>query len=388
MKNYKLLITLFGLISCSLSLKAQETASGSTTEHERYWSPVITGFPVLSIHPDARSTGLANIGLATSADAYGIYHNMSKMGFVRDSWGISLSYTPWMPDVVKDMNVSYLSGYFSLEDGSGLRHTIAGSLRYFNIGKALTFPNGSINPVTVHPYEFAADLGYALRVHPYWSIGIALRYGLSDYNFSINQITSKAQTMLGDLSLTYRAPVMIAEREATVQAALAVNNIGGKLTHDGGETYLFSPAVFRLGVGVDTQLAGMHQLGVFAETAKLMAPTLPMGTGSDSEQSRADYYAQSPFKALLSSWGDAPGGASEEVKEMTFSLGAEYTYAERILARAGYFFQDPSKGMNGGLSLGLGIVYEFAELDVSYFLADQPNSPLNNTLRFTVNFSF
>lgn len=384
---YKAFLYLFCLSCISTTTILAQNSPKEDTGQSRYWSPMITGLPMLSIHPDARSTGMANIGLATDADAFGIYHNMSKMGFATNSWGISLSYTPWMPDLVKDMNVSYLSGYFSIEDNVGLRHTVSGSLRYFNIGKALTFPNGSTDPVAVHPYEFAVDLGYAIRVHPYWSVGLALRYGISDYNFSINQVSSKAETFLGDLSVTYRAPIEVAERKATIQAAMAINNVGGKLTHDGGNTYLFSPAVFRLGVGGNTLLADMHQLGVYAETSKLMVPTLPIGADSNFQEKREKYYAQSAAKALASSWSDAPGGIGEELKEMTFSLGAEYTYAEHLIARAGYFFQDASKGTNGGLSLGAGIIYEFVRLDISYFLADQPKSPLNNTLRLSVNIS-
>ncbi len=376
--------TACSLFICTTAF-SQDSQMGSAPQ-DKYWSPIIVGLPALSVSPDARSTGMGNVAVATNADAFGICHNMSKMGFISNTWGISLSYTPWMPDLFKDMNISYLSGYYSFEDATGLRHTLSGSLRYFNIGKAITFPNGVANPVPVHPYEFGADIGYALRMHPYWSAGVALRYGVSDYNFSVNQVTSKAQTILCDLSLTYRAPVNIANHNAMVQAAIATNNIGGKLTHDDGKTYLFSPAVFRVGVGVDTQISSIHQLGVYTEATKLMVPIFPIGTGGQKDKEK--YYSQSILKALFGSWGDNPRGFIGELKEMSFAMGAEYTYAERLTARVGYHFQNAMSGTNGGLSMGAGIVYEFVKFDVSYFLADRPNSPLNNTLRLTVTLSF
>ena len=344
------------------------------------------GAPSLAILPDARSTAMGNIGLTTDADAYGLYHNMSKMGFLPNKWGLSATYTPWMSSFgVKGMSFSYLTGYYSFESKSGLRHSLAASLRYFRVGEALAFMTSSQAPVTIHPYEFAVDLGYALRLSPEWSVGAALRYAMSDYNTVAAGVAGKAATVLGDLSVSYRKAVVMGKYEGTVSAAVALNNIGGKLTHDGGKSYLFAPAIMRLGVGVETEFTALHKLGVHLEASKHMVPTFP-GNGTTDELTA--YYRQNFFEGLFGSFGDAKGGSLEEFKEVAWGIGLEYVYADRLFGRAGYFYQDPSKGTGSGLTIGAGVKYEWAEVDLSYLVASRPDSPLNNTLRIGVSFDF
>ena len=387
----KAILTALTLIALSFGTPhfaaGQEGASGIAASGPTYWSPVIMGAPSLAILPDARSTGMGNIGLTTDADAYGLYHNMSKMGFLTNRWGLSATYTPWMASYgIKGMSFSYLTGYYSFEDEYyEARHSLAASLRYFRVGEALAFTTGTHTPVTVHPYELALDLGYALRFNPRWSFGAAIRYAISDFNTISNGVAGKAATVLGDLSVTYRRPVTISKYDGLVSAALALNNIGGKLTHDGGKSYLFSPAIMRLGVGLETEFTALHKLGVHLEASKFLAPTFP-GNGTEDELSA--YYNMNVFEGLFGSFGDAKGGSLEELKEVSWGLGLEYVYADRLFARAGYFIQDPSKGSGGGLTLGAGVKYEWAKVDLSYLAATRPDSPLNNTLRIGVTFDF
>lgn len=365
---------------------AQTAPGESPREGVTYWSPVIVGMPSLTISPDARSTGMGNVALTTSPDAYGLYHNMSKMGYLENRWGLSATYTPWMASYgVKGMSFSVLTGYYSFESTHGFRHSFAASMRYFRVGEALAFTQGTHTPVSVHPYEFAVDLGYAFRLSPGWSIGAALRYGLSDYNTVSQGVSRRAHTVLGDLSVSYRSPVVIAQKDATVTAALAINNIGGKLSHDDGKSYLFSPAILRLGVGMTTEITALHKLGVHVEADKFMAPTFPGGGTPDELKT---YYDQSVLEGIFKSFSDAKGGSKEELEEVTWGLGVEYNYADRLFGRVGYFYQHPSKGTGKGITIGGGVKYEMATLDLSYLFATTPDSPLNNTLRVGVTLDF
>lgn len=384
------LLSLMTLLVVGTSGLAQDTTGqpSYTQGQSRYWSPLLVDGISLAVIHDARSAGMGEVGLTTSPDAFSIAHNMSKLSFTDRTWGISVAHVPWMTELVKDMNISSLVGYYSFEGHGGLRHSFSGSLKYFHIGSTQAIPKNG-NPVTtIHPYEFAVDLGYSLRFYDNWSVGAAVRYLISDYNYAVNGVSSKAQTVMGDLSLSYVKPVNIAGAQSVVTAAVAVNNVGDKMTHDGGATYLFSPAVFRLGVGVSSDISMFHRLGIHVEMDKLLVPTYPSPDSPNYDKEVAAYYAQNAFRALFSSWNDAQGGASEEFKEVNFSIGAEYTYAERLTGRLGYRYQHPSKGMGQGVTFGVGLRYEMVQLDVSYFLATVARSPLNNTLRMTVGIDF
>lgn len=380
-----------GFISTLVSLTAlaQDTTTPVFTPSEpKYWSPVLVDGTTLAVTHDARSAGMGEVGVSTSPDAYSIAHNMSKLGFTDSKWGLSIAYVPWMPGMVKDMNMSSLVGYYSFEDKSKMRHSFSSSIQYFHIGATQAIPKNGDPISTINPYEFAMDLGYALRFHKNWSAGVALRYLISDYNYSISGVSSRAQALLLDLSATYVRSVEISGAKSIIRSGIALNNLGGKMTHDGGHTFLFSPAVFRMGVGVSSEISALSRLGVHLEVDKLLVPTFPSPDSDHHEKRLENYYRKNPWGAIFSSWADAPGGAAEEFKEVGFSLGAEYTYSERLSGRLGYRYQHPSKGMGQGLTLGLGLKYEMAQIDIAYFVSTVARSPLNNTLRFTVGLDF
>lgn len=374
----------------TVSAIAQDGSKPTFTPGQpNYWSPVLVDGTSLIVTHDARSAGMGEVALSTSPDAYSIAHNISKLAFIENQWGISAAYVPWMAGIVKDMNMSSIVGYYSIENPrSGIRHALGGSLKYFHIGATQAVPKNGDPVTTIHPYEFAVDLGYALKFHKYWSAGVALRYLISDYNYAVNGVSSKAKSLLLDLSATYARPIEIAGTSSVIRSAIALNNLGGRMTHDGGATYLFSPAVLRFGIGISSQFSALSSVGVHLEVDKLLAPTFPSPGLDHYEQRLKKYYDTNPFAAIFSSWADAPGGVSEELREVGFSVGAEYVYADRLFGRLGYRYQHPTKGMNQGFTLGIGLRYGVAQLDASYFISTIARSPLNNTMRLTVGIDF
>ncbi|MDN4753983.1 type IX secretion system outer membrane channel protein PorV [Porphyromonadaceae bacterium W3.11] len=388
MKKFRLLSFVLMVVVMIIPLYAQSNDNSSAKGPE-FFNPIITGGNLFTITPDARSAGMGEIGLTTSADAYSQFHNISKLPFIDKTWGVSISYTPWMSEITKDINLSYLTGYYTWGADNGLKHAVSASFRYFNIGEGVAFFNHLYEPIAIKPYELSFDLGYALRFYEHWSVGLGMKYLRSDYNFSSQGLKGVVNAILFDLSSTYQTKFAWGtDRIATLRAALALNNLGGKMSYDGGKSYLYSPAIFRLGVGVSSEVEPLHKVGVHFEMSKMMAPTYPMRGEDDYEEHLKKYKEQSALSGIFNSWSDAPGGFSEELKEMIFSIGAEYIYDDRFFARAGYRHQDKSKGTGAGFTLGAGLEYKMLTFDFSYFLASQAKSPLNNTLRFTLGIDF
>lgn len=386
-KGIIMIITVI-LLLASLSV-AHAQGADAIPKEPRFFNPVITGAHLFTITPDARSAGMGETGLTTDADAFSAFHNISKLPFTDNKWGIAISYTPWMAEVTKDMNLSYLTGYYSWGSDERTQHAVTGSFRYFHIGEGIAFLNHLYEPVAIKPYELSVDLGYGIRMGEYWSVGIGIKYLRSDYNFSSEGISSAINALLFDLSTTYRTSVSLGEeRTGDLSFALALNNLGGKMTTDGGKSYLYAPAIFRLGIGLETEVVEMHKIGMHLEMSKMMAPTYPLSDQNNRDQLIKKYMNQSALDAFFGSWTDAPGGAAEEWREMMFGVGAEYVYDDRFFVRAGYRYQHQSKGTGAGFTLGGGLNYRMARVDLSYFLATQPKSPLNNTLRFTLAVDF
>lgn len=381
MKSLPLIASL-ALTLCSVTLGAQESTSQDRPET---WSPRVTGAPSLLITPDARSAALGESGLLTADDGFALVHNMSALALAPKEWGVSLSFTPWMPDLTKDSSLSMISGFYSLEDANLMRHSIAMGVRYFNIGSTLAFPKSQQRVFEIRPYELAVDLGYAIRLHPAVSLGLAMRYFLSEYNVAQDGVPSRAQTILGDLSLTYRQPVAVESLSMELTAALAVRNIGGKLTHDGGYSYLFSPASLDMGLGVRILLNESDALSLVVQTQKLMVPQYPVTDrdGASREELRKEYYALSMWQAMGRSWSD-----EDALRDLSSSFAVEYSYQGRLFGRAGYRYEPTGRGSGAGLTLGGGFRYHMAELDLSYFIAQDTHSPLNNTLRMTLGVDF
>lgn len=374
------------------TLLAQGT--GKSGGERDYNNPPQIGGLSTVITPDARGAGMAGIGVATSADTHSIYHNISKLPFGQKTWGVSFSYTPWLTEVAKDMGISYLTGFYSW--GEDYRQGVSASFRYFDIGEALLFPKQQqISPLVIHPFELSADIGYAIRLHPMWSIGASIRYLRSDLNaetISGSRDNSKsvkhlAQTVMFDISVSHKSEIMLFGVGMDLQAGLAINNIGEKLSYDAGKTYLFSPTTLRLGAGVSYREIEAHQLSVGVELDKYLAPSMPLPTENGYDQKKKDLRRMGAFRGMLHSFVDAPGGFAEELKEISVAVGAEYIYDKMFFARLGGRFQHPSKGNNSGLSLGMGVLFSNITFDISYFTGLSAHNPLNNTMRLSLGFS-
>lgn len=380
MRVYKLLVAIVLLLFVNGVSTVAQQESGA-----KMYSPVLTGAPVLSITPDARSAGMGEVGLTTSADAHSIYHNVSKLAFVDKRWGVSFGYTPWLSEVSRDISLSTLSGYYKFEGNGSVDHALGASVRYFHIGQALAFQRQTLLPMAIVPYELTFDVGYSIALGEHWALGASLRYLRSDYNYSVSEYKALVNNFLMDLSATYQTSFELGDqRSALLRSAIALNNVGGKMSYDNGRSFLFAPATLRLGVGCDFEVGHDHQLGVHVEAKKVLAPTRKLYDIDNPDK----YNEMNMWTAMGSSFNDADGGASEEFQEVLWAVGLEYVYDKRFFLRGGYHYQHPLKGVNKGLTMGLGFIYEWATLDLSYFSASQSNSPLNNTLRITLGINF
>ncbi|MDO4695512.1 type IX secretion system outer membrane channel protein PorV [Porphyromonas sp.] len=391
--RYTKIVGLLTPLLFGVTIASGQGTSGTSSTRE-YFNPPQIGAVSAVIVPDARSAGMADTGVATGTDTYSIYHNISKLGFSQKTWGVSLSYTPWLTEIAKDMGITYLTGYYTW--GSDIRHGLSASFRYFDIGEALLFPRqDNSKPLTINPFELAFDLGYAIKFHPMWSLGATVRYLRSDLNAEIttgpadNPKTTKslAQTFMLDLALTHDRTISIGGDEVGLRVGMAVDNIGDKLSYDGGASYLFSPAILRIGAGMSGFGSEPHAFSFSVEADKYLAPSIPLPTAPDFLQQKEYLRKMNPLKAIFYSFGDAPGGFSEELKEISLAVGAEYVYDKVFFARLGGRYQHHTKGNDSGISLGVGVIFSNVTFDVSYFTGFDSQNPLNNTMRLSLGFS-
>jgi hypothetical protein len=337
--------------------------------------------PFLLISPDARAGAMGDVGAATSPDANSIHWNPAKLAFMESDKGVSLSYSPWLQRLVPDINLAYLSGYYRLDD----RNTVGASLRYFSLGQidlidAQKNPQGSYNP-----NEFALDGTLARQFGENFSLGTAMRFiysSLSNGQFSAGQQTKPATALAADVSAYFKKETVLLGSDALVALGLDISNIGNKISYTDGGSKIFIPTNFRLGTSA-TFLNGLNEFTAAIDFNKLLVPT-PIR----NDEGNIIVPDKSVPAAIFGSFGDAPGGFSEELKEINSSLGLEYLYNKQFALRAGYFYESPQKGDRQYITLGAGLKYNYFNLDFAYLLANQQKSPLANTLRFSLVFNF
>ena len=390
--NYKLLTATFLL-----------TASGATAVAENdikdnEFNPVNTGVTTLSITPDARGSGMGNLGAATDPDMNSQFWNPSKYAFAYSTGGLALSYTPWLRKIVNDIFLADLAGYWKL--GSGDNQAISASFRYFSLGEVTTsqYEDVGSNAQTINPYEFAIDAGYSRKLSEKFSMGVVLRYILSDLSYQDTQTGEQfkaASAFAVDLAGYFTTYPMIGRNECQFSWGFNISNIGTKVSNDGGVTNAFLPTNLRLGMNFMFPLADYHTLGIGLDLNKLLVPTKPRTSDYDMEtQEGQDAYwdaydkwnSMSPITGIFKSFSDAPGGFKEELQEIQCSLGAEYNYNQQFFLRAGYNYEHPNKGGRSYFAFGAGFSLNVVQLDASYMLATAQNSPLDQTLRFTLTF--
>ncbi|MGB0929574.1 MAG: type IX secretion system outer membrane channel protein PorV [Chitinophagales bacterium] len=345
---------------------------------------VATAIPFLRINPDGRTGGLGEAGLATSPDAGALYHNVSKLAFVEQDMSLGLTYTPWLTRLVDDIFLAYLSGYKRIDDLS----TIGVSIRYFSLGNIQFTDIVGTEAGNYSPNELAIDLGYSRKLSDRLSTGITLKYGRSDLatgqQVSSGSIVKAANVVAADISVYYQNPdATFLGNEATFSWGAAITNIGNKVSYTEDQTKDFIPINLGLGTAIDMQMDEYNSLMFTFDINKLMVPT------PDPEDETQAHREKSLLSGMFGSFGDAPGGFSEEIQELMYSIGAEYWYNKRFAVRVGHFNEHALKGNRKYLTAGIGLKYSVFGLNFSYIIpASSQPSPLDNTLRFQLNFDF
>lgn len=362
-----------------------------------YFNPLQTAIPSLSIAPDARGGGMGDIGAATSADVFSQYWNPSKYATMEEKGGIAVSYTPWLRDIVNDIYLAYLVGYYKLDD----KQALSASLRYFSYGEInltdMPGPSGEvISQGTAKPYEMAIDVAYSRALSQYWNASVALRFILSDLMNGVvdEQAYNAAKSVAADISAFYSRPFDLSDkRVAKLNIGTNISNIGQKPTYDDGATYQYLPTNWRLGVNYEFPFDQYNKISVSFDLNKLLVPTTPLEsdyeTREEYENALNEYRDHGTIKGMFKSFGDS-GGFGEEMKEINWSLGGEYSYRDMFMARFGYFHENETKGNRKYFAAGVGFRMKVFEIDAAYLFAAGSNAhcPLDNTLRFSLGFNF
>lgn len=349
-------------------------------------NPITTAAPFLLIAPDARAGGMGDVGVATSPDAYSQHWNASKFAFMDSQFTVGVVYTPWLRELTNDV---FLGG-FSFANKIDDRSAWAASLKYFNLGQIdLTDINGTPEG-TEKLNEFSVDGSYALKLNETYSMGVTLRYIRSDLGIeSANSTINPVNTFAVDVSGYYESREQnYGNINGIWRGGFNVSNIGPKVSYsdDGQENFI--PTNLKLGGGFDFILDQSNNVSINLEFNKLLVPTPSV---SQSEDGGPPYKQEdvSFFNGIFKSFNDAPDGFSEELKEVTWGLGAEYMYDNAFTLRAGYFNESDLKGSRKYFTVGTGFKFKSSKLDISYlFNASEIKNPLENTLRFSLSFDF
>lgn len=370
---------------------------------------ITTGVPFLLVAADARSAGMADNGVASSADAFSQQWNPAKYAFAIDKQGFSISYTPYLTELVNDISLGQLNYYNRLNE----RSAFAGSFRYFGLGNIELRQTGDPNeiPRTVSPSEFAFDGSYSLKLSEKFSMAVGARFINSNLKVAsdIGDASSASSFAIDVAGFFQSEEVAYTDFNGRWRAGFNIQNLGPKISYDNTEfSNNFLPANLKVGTGFDFILDDYNKVALNVEFNKLLVPTpqipgAPVDTNNDGDFNDADDITQAEqnsitnedyrsigwFTGVFQSLSDAPGGFSEELKEITYSAGAEYLYQDSFSLRMGYFHESPDKGARQFFSLGAGFKYNVVKVDVSYlFSTSRVKNPLENTLRFSLTFNF
>lgn len=360
----------------------------STGERDGRENTINTAVPFLRISPDARSGAMGDAGIAISPDANATFWNLAKLPFATNDAGASVTYTPWLKELVDDVFLAYLSGYKQLDE----TQAVGASLRYFDLGTIQFRDMRGEFQGNFHPREFSFDLGYARKLTDEWSLGVALRYIYSNLasGTSRNGVTFKpGNAVAGDISVFYTHETdYYGGRAATWNFGVAITNLGTKIAYSNDAQFKnFIPTNLGIGGAYTYQFDEYNKLTFALDINKLLVPT-PDTIDSDGDNIW-DYKEQSVVSGIFSSFGDAPGGFHEELNELMYSFGIEYWYNDLFAIRAGYFNENKHKGDRKFFTLGLGLKYDIFGINFSYLVpsgSGVQRNPLSNTLRFSLIF--
>lgn len=373
--KYKIALLLMSFLAFATTIKADG-------EKDKF-NPVSTAVNSLKIGPDARAGGLGDIGAATDPDVNSQAWNPAKYPFCISRAGIAVNYTPWLRKIVNDIDLAYVAGYMRLGDYTA----ISSSLRYFSLGEVDAGENMSIKP-----YEMAFDIGVSRMLSENFSAAIALRYIRSDLSGNYSDDTKPGNAFAADVAMYYNKYVVMGSRECQLGLGLNISNIGSKMKFGDENTY-FIPTNLRLGVNYLIPINEYNKIAFGLDLNKLLVPTMPRQkddeSGEDYQQRlQKDYFDMSPITGIFKSFGDAPGGFSEELKEIRWSFGVEYTYNDKFILRAGYHDEDKDKGNRKYFTVGAGFRMNVFSIDAGYVLSTAASNPLDQTLRVSLAFDF
>ena len=358
------------------------------------FNPIYTGVTSLSIAPDARAGALGDVGVATEPDANSQYWNPAKYPFNIARAGVSMSYTPWLRQLVSDIDLVNLAGFYRIGDYSA----VSASLTYFSLGQVFVE-----NEMTIKPYEMAFDLAYSRMLSETFSAAIALRYIHSDLQYNYTEDMSPGNAFAADIALYYNKYLMMGNRECLLGLGLNASNIGTKISYDDGATHEFIPTNLRFGASLLIPIDDYNTISISADINKLMVPTRPTysqfleengyESGDNSYFSEYQTWLEStgyndisPISGIFKSFADAPGGFSEELKEIYGGVGIEYCYNQQFSLRGGYHYENEYKGNRKYFTVGAGFRMSVFSLDAAYLISTAQSNPLDQTLRFSLSF--
>ncbi|MDP4222263.1 MAG: type IX secretion system outer membrane channel protein PorV [Bacteroidota bacterium] len=371
-KKSAALILLFLLFTGSIRLFSQEL------------NAIQTVVPFLTIAPDSRSGAMGDAGVATTPDIYSQHWNPAKFAFIDGKAGVGISYSPWLRNLVPDINIAYLTGYYRVDK----KQVASASMLYSSLGDVpFTDEFGNLER-TFKPNELAFDLGYSRIFAENFSGGIAFRFiysNLTGGTYSGGEATRPGISFAADISGYYRKDVTIFSKKAEIGAGLNFSNIGSKMSYSSGQTSDFIPMNMRLGSAGTINFDNFNKLSLALDFNKLLVPTPPIRDNNGNIIDGKDPNVSVPV-AIFQSFYDAPGGFKEEIREITTSIGTEYWYNNQFAIRAGYFHENQSKGNRKYFTAGAGFRFKGFQIDFSYLMPTVANHPLARTLRFSLAF--
>ncbi len=357
-------------------------------------NPIFLTVPFLTIAPDSRAGAMGDIGVATSPDASAQHWNASKYAFVKGEAGFAMSFTPWLRNLVSDINLGYVSGYFRIDD----RQVISSSFLYFSLGEILFRDMYGEEYGHFTPNEFAFDFAYSRTLSDNISGALTLRFLRSDLTGGGTQGGEEYNPGISfgaDLSTYYQKDIKLSDKEAEVAWGVSISNLGSKISYTEGADKHFIPANLRVGARLSVDLDEYNAVSIATDINKLLVPTPPTyyNDSLDTNGDQVIREGKKPPSSLPLSWiqsfYDAPGGFKEEMHEIIYSVGAEYWYREQFAIRAGYFHEHINKGNRKYFTVGIGLKLNVFFIDYSYLIPTSGRQhPLANTMRFTLGFVF
>ena len=371
-------------ICATLALPAFSDSEGSYKNN--MFNPVRTSVTSLSIAPDARAGAMGDVGGATEADVNSQYWNPAKYPFNIARAGVGISYTPWLRKLVNDINLANVAGFYRIGDYSA----VSASLRFFSLGEVFL---SDMEDMTINPYEFAIDAGYSRMLSERFSMAVNMRFIFSDIRYDYTAESSAGKAFAADIAMYRLGYFMMGSRECSFAWGLNINNIGSKISYGGDDNAEFIPTNLRLGLNMTVPFNEYNKFSVAVDANKLLVPTYPKQDTENGEPDndytdrvQKDYYDVSPIAGIFKSFYDAPNGFKEEMQEIQWSVGCEYTYNDRFMLRGGYHHEAANKGNRKYFTVGAGFHMSVFTVDASYVFSTSQTNPLDQTMRFSLGF--